>query len=144
MNCDKMSKSEIRDKFLSDHRKLRGKAAVVTTLALNVLRGDEDLASALRLKGEELNEHLLAHMQWEERQLVPLLAESSIGASGGAAIVKQHVEQRLRLVDSLTRLQRPDASFAKLAKNCIALVHWLEIDLASEEREVLRSMATAD
>ncbi len=83
-------------------------------------------------------------MQWEERQLVPLLAKSSIGESSGAAVVKEHVAQRLRLVDSLTSLQRPDASFANLAKDCIALVRWLEIDLASEEREVLRSIATTD
>lgn len=144
MEREQMSKSEITHKFLSDHRTLRAKAAVVTTLALNVLRGDEDLVSALRLKGEELHAHLLDHMNWEETQLLPLLAESSIGKAAGSVILSEHADQRLRLVNSLVELKRPDAPFATLAKDCIALVRWLEADMASEESEVLRSIVIGD
>jgi iron-sulfur cluster repair protein YtfE (RIC family) len=138
MDLEKMSKSEIREKFLGDHRKLRAKAAVLTTLALSVLRGDEDLASALRLKGEELYTHLIEHMKWEEAQLIPLLAESSIGEITSSVMVKEHANQRLRLSDSLSELRHPGASFPDLAKDCIALVRWLEADMADEERDVLR------
>lgn len=135
-----MSRAEIWDKLLSDHRELRAKAAVVTTLALSVLRGDEDLASALHLKGEELYKHLLDHMKWEEAQLIPLLAESSGGEVAGYLILKEHAGQRQRLGDSLAALRHPGASFADLAKECIALVRWLEDDMASEERELSRSI----
>ena len=69
MEHDEMSERLIKEKFLRDHRMLLGKAAVVAALALDVLRGDEELASALRLKGEELYRHLLIHMRWEERLL---------------------------------------------------------------------------
>lgn len=147
LSREKMSKLEIRDKFLSDHRKLRAKAAVVTTLALSVLRGDEDLASALRLKGEELLTHLLDHMSWEEAQIIPLLVESASSATGesaGTVILKEHFDQRLRLDDSLTGLKQPGASLSKLAQDCIALVRWLEVDMAEEERVVLRVIVTPD
>jgi hypothetical protein len=144
MDEEKMSRSEIKNKFLSDHRKLRAKAAVVTTLALSVLRGDDDLASALRLKGEELYTHLLDHMRWEEAQLVPLLVESAASEATGTIILKEHVDQRLRLDSSLSGLRQPDGSFASLAKDCIALVRWLEVDMANEERVVLRSIVIGD
>jgi iron-sulfur cluster repair protein YtfE (RIC family) len=140
MDRQPMSKSEIRDKFLRDHRRLRAKAAVVTTLALSVLRGDEDLTSALRLKGEELYTHLLDHMQWEEAQLIPLLAESSVGESTCSSMLKDHVDQRQRLGDSLSELRHPGSSLASLAKDCLDHVRWLEVDMADEEREVLRSI----
>ena len=144
MNCEQMSKADARHKFLSDHRILRAKAAVVTTLALNLLRGDEDLASALRLKGEELHAQLLDHMKWEETQLVPLLAGSSIGESVASVILEEHADQRLHLMKSLAELQRPDAPCSTLAKDCIALVRWLESDMAREENEVQRSIEIGD
>ncbi|MCP5045061.1 MAG: hemerythrin domain-containing protein [bacterium] len=144
MDSQKPSVSRIRDRFLADHRELRGKAAVVTTLALNVLRGDEELASALRLKGEELNDRLLSHMAWEEKHLIPLLAHTPRGKLQGKAILEEHKDQRTRLLDSLTELQRPQNSFSGLAKECLALVHWLEADMASEERDVLDAIADLD
>ena len=134
------SERQIKEKFLRDHRMLRGKAAVVAALALDVLRGDQDLTSALCLKGEELYAHLSEHMQWEERLLVPLLISSSRGTWTGSAIIKEHRDQRLRLDRSLTRLRSIDAPFADLAEECLELVRWLEIDMTSEESRVLRSM----
>ncbi|MBW2292809.1 MAG: hemerythrin domain-containing protein [Deltaproteobacteria bacterium] len=140
MDRMQMSRVEIKEKFLRDHRRLRAKAAVVTTLALSVLRGDEDLASALRLKGEEMYAYLLEHMEWEETQLIPLLAESSIGETIGSAILERHEAHRQRLSDSLADLRKPGASFVKLARDCVALVRRLEDDMASEEREVFKSI----
>ena len=140
---EKMSRNLIREKFISDHQMLRGKAAVVAALALDVLRGDEDLASALRIKGEELYAQLLDHMQWEENLLLPLLAKSSHGAWTGAAIIKEHHEQRLRLDNSLTKLRHPDTSFASLGGECLEFVRWLEVDMTSEERTVLRWLSEA-
>lgn len=132
------SERRIKEKFLRDHRMLRGKAAVVAALALDVLRGDEDLVSALRLKGEELYAHLTEHMRWEERLLVPLLIDSA--RQSGAEIIEDHRKQRLRLDRSLVKLRRIDVSFEDLAEECLELVRWLEIDMTSEESRVLRSM----
>lgn len=141
MGREKMSGILIKEKFLSDHRILRCKAAVVATLALDVLRGDDELASALRLKGEELYTYLLKHMQWEERLLLPLLIESSHGTWTGASIVKEHEEQRVQLDNSLAKLRHIDTSLTSLAEECLELVGWLEVDMTTEEARVLRWMA---
>ena len=141
---EKMSRNLIREKFLSDHRMLRGKAAVVASLALDVLRGDEELASALCIKGEELYVRLLDHMQWEENLLLPLLAESSHGTWTGAAIIKEHQDQRLRLDSSLTKLRHPDTSLASLGGECLEFVRWLEVDMTSEEIRVLHWLSEAE
>lgn len=142
-NVDLKARSEIREQFLNDHLHLRGKCGVVSNLALNVLRGDEDLALALRLKGEELYRHLLEHMLWEEAKLVPILVHDTHGEFDEAALRAEHDSQRQLLNDSLAELRRDDASNRDLAKACITLVGWLDTDMATEERAVLRIMANA-
>lgn len=141
--ADERMRAEIQERFLSDHLQLRGKCGVVANLALNVLRGDEDLALALRLKGEELYRHLLDHMTWEEKTLIPLLREATRGTFDEAALLAEHASQRKQLDASLVELRRMNTSNIDLAKACIALVRWLDTDMAAEERAVLRIMADA-
>ena len=136
--------SQIRVKFLHDHQILRGKAAIVAALALDVRRGDEELASALRLKGEELYLHLFDHMQWEEQMLVPLLVELSHGMWNRTAFREEHEMQRLQLDDSLAKLRSESISRARLAEECLELVRWLEVDMSSEERIVLQSIGNLE
>ena len=141
-----MMKQTIRERFLRDHRQIRGKASVLRSLALGVLRGDEDLASALRLKGEELQTHMLLHMTWEEDELMPVLEQDEQdGDSLGKRIQEEHREQRTRLSHSLVALrvtsEQKRADIERLAKDMLELVRWLESDMAKEEDSVLRFMA---
>ena len=93
-----MSVFEIRSHFLNDHARLRGKVSVLRSLALGVLRGDEELSFAMRLKGRDLQDHLHRHMSWEEENLLPVLDHCSPLAGGTAsALLSEHEGQRSRL-----------------------------------------------
>jgi iron-sulfur cluster repair protein YtfE (RIC family) len=138
-----MMKESIRERFLRDHRQIRGKASVLRSLALGVLRGDEELASALRLKGEDLQTHMLLHMTWEEDELMPALERGGGDENSlGKRIQEEHREQRTRLAHSLVALrvtrEQKRADIERLAKEMLELVRWLEGDMAKEEDSVLR------
>ena len=141
-----MMKESIRERFLRDHRQIRGKASVLRSLALGVLRGDDELASALRLKGEELQSHMLLHMTWEEDELMPALEHDGRGGDSlGKQIQEEHREQRTRLAHSLVALRvtsgQKRADIESLARDMMELVRWLESDMAKEEASVLCFMA---
>ncbi len=138
------NQTDIQQRFLSEHRLLRGKAAVVASLALTVLRGDGDLAPGLRRKGLELNKYLLQHMDWEETHLAPLLAKSSTDGLSSTILVRQHLEQRRRIFACLNKLGNRGTSNERMAGDCLEIIHWLEVDMEDEEREVLSSIADAD
>ncbi len=129
--------ADIVVQFLDDHARLRGKSEVLETLALLVLRGDEDLGTALRLKGEEIQEHLAAHMAWEEGMLLPLVRSVPGGRSVAAQLFSDHAAQRERLADCLRALADEERRPAKLAKAILDLTAWLEHDMLAEEKLIL-------
>jgi hypothetical protein len=133
-----MNRFEIRSHFLNDHARLRGKAAVLRSLALGVLRGDEELSFAMRLKGRDLQDHLHRHMSWEEEKLLPVLNRFSPTAGGAATeLLAEHEIQRSRLASSLQSLDNLGFSPKVLAKSMMELIVWIEGDMASEEAAVL-------
>lgn len=138
-----MRVQEIRLQFLSEHAQLRGKVSVLQSLALSVLRGDEELASALRLKGEDLQKHLHRHMAWEEKNLLPAL-ERTPGLIGtiSAALLEEHQTQRDRLAKSLKLLESSESRPKELARSIMELISWIETDMVSEEKAVLAALAT--
>lgn len=138
-----MTRAQAAAKLRRGHAHLRGKAEVLEALALKVLRGDEDLGSALRLKAEELQQHLLCHMIWEEDLLIPLLAEGVPAAADPppwAQLLTERRQQRLQLSRSLFELKYAHVSAGGLAKQCLALVEALEAAIEVEERGVLPSL----
>ena len=138
-----MTRRELEDRLVKDHAQLRGKSAVLRSLALGVLRGDADLAGTLVLKGRDLHETLIAHIDWEEDVLVPNLRRASPEASRVAErIHDEHQGQRLRLVDSIRDLDleqgRADSvqvigEMAGVARELLDLTERLERDMAAEE-----------
>lgn len=136
-----MTKERATAKLRRVHTHLRGKAEVLETLALKVLRGDEDLGSALRLKADELQRHLLHHMIWEEDQLIPLLTEGEFANSPRwVELLRERRQQRLQLSRSLLELQHSNEPAGDLAKQCLVLVEALEAAIMVEERDVLPSI----
>jgi iron-sulfur cluster repair protein YtfE (RIC family) len=134
-----MTPNEIRDKFLDDHARLRGKASVLRSLATQVLRGDTELAEAMRLKGRDMQFSLVKHMQWEEAKLMPLLREvSAVAAEGADQLFEEHRAQRSKLADSLIALEAaaPENGVA-MAVHLLDLIRWLERDMAGEEEIIL-------
>ena len=132
-----MEPSEIRARLLEDHAQLRAKAGVLESLALQVLRGDEDLASALRLKGEDLHAHLLDHMGWEDHHILPLLqALAPAAKSSVQALESEHRIQRDRLGDLLGALRDPREP-ARVARSVLDFARSLEQDMLVEENRLL-------
>jgi hypothetical protein len=129
--------TEIVAQFLHDHARLRGKSEVLEALALRVLRGDEDLGTALRLKGEEIEEHLAAHMAWEEGWLLPALCSVPGGWQVSAEILSDHIPQRERLANCLLALADERRQRVELAKAMLDLTAWLEHDMLAEEKLIL-------
>lgn len=133
-----MSVYEVRSHFLNDHARLRGKVAVLRSLALGVLRGDAELSSALRLKGQDLQDHLQRHMSWEEEKLLPALDRSSpLAGDTAIALRREHATQRGRLADSLNSLEDIGYPPKELAQSIMDLIAWIESDMVSEEEAVL-------
>jgi len=136
-----MTTDEIRTRFLDDHARLRGKGSVLQSLALGVLRGDLDLAPALRLKGRDLQRHLIRHMRWEEEALLPLLARIK-GSATADDLFEDHERQRSRLADSLIATQDSSGHYAEeMARHLLELVDWIEKDMQHEEAHVLAAIA---
>jgi hypothetical protein len=130
---------EVREKVLSDHARLRGMLAVLASLALRILRGDEDLATALRLKGEEIGGFLQVHMAWEEKFLVPTLVNlGALGEERARELLGDHRDQRHRLEASIAALAcEPCVAAAELAKRMLGFVESLERDMLDEEAVTL-------
>ncbi len=140
MNLPVDMRAKLRGKLLADHRELRSKMGTLRALALTVMRGDEDLARALRLKGEEFNARLLEHMNWEEEHLPPILSRGENGLEKIIDLREEHARQRERLADSLEQLRNSEIASLPIARECLALVRWVETDMAIEERDVLRAL----
>ena len=134
-----MTPMEVREKVLSDHARLRGMLAVLASLALRILRGDEELVTALRLKGEEVGSFLLVHMAWEEKYLVPTLVNlGALGEERARELLGDHREQRQRLDESIEALARnPRDGVTELARRMLRLIESLERDMVDEEAATL-------
>ena len=134
-----MPVAEVREKFVEDHARLRGKAEVLESLALRILRGDDDLGSALRLKGEEILDHLVCHMDWEERELLPVLRQSGRSdiASG---LVTRHTRHREHFEGDLLPLHNTNRRPLELAKHIVKFLRRLERDMQKEEEDVLSAL----
>lgn len=136
-----MKALQIREKFLDDHAHLRGKVSVLRSLATQVLRGDDDLGNALRLKGEDLQLHFIRHIQWEEAKLLPCLRKIDRAAAEVAdQLFEEHTGQRQRLADSLITLEGADGDGRGLARHLLELARWLEHDMNAEEARILGLM----
>ena len=134
-----MPEAGVREKFVEDHARLRGKAEVLESIALRILRGDEDLGSALLLKGEEIRDHLVRHMDWEERELLPLLRQSGRSdiASG---LVTRHTRHREHFEGDLLSLHNTKTQPIELTKHIVKFLRQLESDMQREEEDVLGAL----
>jgi hypothetical protein len=129
---------EIRSHFLNDHASLRGKVFVLRSLALSILRGDDELMSALLLKGKDLRDQLHRHLSWEEEHVLPMLHHwSPLGAQTAAELLGEHETQRVRLDESLNSLDAVDFAPKQLARSIMNLISWIEGDMKSEEETIL-------
>jgi len=127
-----MEAGDLRAHLVDEHATLRGKAEVLEALSLRVIRGDEDLGSALRLKGEEIETALIRHMLWEEEILLPELRR--LGHEAVASQIRsEHERQRERIADSLIALQDAERRPVATARHLLEFIRWLDRDMSEEE-----------
>jgi hypothetical protein len=151
-----MTRGELVSRLERDHARLRGKAAVLRSLALGVLRGDADLGETLVLKGRDLQESLIAHMDWEDDVLLPNLRRGSDDALRVAErIYHEHAGQRIELLGSILSLGPREGAtgdngrgagpreIGKVANGLLELIDRLEQDMATEE-SVLDALPGSD
>jgi iron-sulfur cluster repair protein YtfE (RIC family) len=129
-----MQPSEVRDRVLRDHAGLRELIERVESLAREVSGGERPQVRELRTAAETLLSTLLRHMDWEDRELVPALADSDAwGPERARRLSEEHVEQRQFLggvIEGLRDSQRPPMA---LAASLIDLAQTLLIDMEEEE-----------
>jgi len=161
-----MTRGELVNRLARDHARLRGKAAVLRSLALGVMRGDADLGDTLLLKGRDLQQTLVEHMDWEDDVLLPNLRRGSDDALHVAdRIDHEHAVQRVELLRSILSLDDGKAVSEDLpgdrqgapkrlseltleemqgvAGELLELIERLERDMATEE-SVLAALPGSD
>jgi hypothetical protein len=133
-----LTQSDLNTRFISDHQQLKGKASVLRSLALQVMRGDVELGRTLILKGQDLQIRLVDHMRWEEEVLLPQLRRYSEEAGKIAEqISSEHCGQRILISKSLQALGGGSPPVEEIARDLLELTDWLERDMEAEERSVL-------
>jgi iron-sulfur cluster repair protein YtfE (RIC family) len=131
-----MLPSEIRQRILDDHGQLRRLFADLRELLGEPAAGPS--AGAVRELAAALRQRFLAHLDLEERLLVPALRDADAwGAERADRIAREHALQRAQLERLLTHLR--DATYApsELARELDALVSELQVDMEHEERTAL-------
>lgn len=148
-----MTRGELVSRLEQDHARLRGKASVLRSLALGVLRGDADLGETLVMKGRDLQKSLVEHMDWEDDVLLPNLRRGSEDALRVAErIHHEHAGQRVELLGSILSLDTGKGGHGRrsntheiehVASCLLELIERLERDMATEE-SVLDALPGSD
>jgi hypothetical protein len=131
-----MEPSDVRERIRADHAALRPLLCAVGDLARRVEAGEGSrVVASLRECGVALLERFAAHLELEERILLPVLrAEGGVRAE---RLAREHHEQRLLLEYILGRLQDAARPSLVLGRELIGLVDVLMDDMADEEAGVL-------
>ncbi len=131
-----MKPSEVRQRILEDHEKLRDSIYIVRNLALEEAGGDSSRVPILEKLAVALGSELRTHLDLEDRHLVPVVLEC-LGERAAADLSREHAEQRALLECVLGRL-RCEARLASVtASELRTLSELLLEDMAREEEELL-------
>jgi hemerythrin-like domain-containing protein len=140
-----MRPSEVRHKIQQDHVAIRGMLLSLEHLSGQVLEGERALLGALRLEGEALLKTLLEHMDWEDRNLAPVLrAADAWGEERATRLDADHREQRELFAHILESVQDQSRPAALIARNVLDLVQLLREDMDLEESELLDPSVVRD
>ena len=139
-----MRPSEIRERVLAEHERLRADFERIEAIARAAHDGALERFGDLRVEADALLARLLSHMRWEESYLLPTLRNSdSWGAERAARLIKDHRDQRelFRFLHSRLASTEPWPVMAQRLSDLIAL---LRDDIAEEERDLLDERVLRD
>jgi len=128
-------------RILTDHAALRHAIGSVLEAATDAIR-DEKAVARLRSGIAELGVALLAHLDLEERVLLPVL--STLDPAFEARLRAEHVEQRIVVAAMLEDARGGVRTTRELVDEARWFLHSLERDIRTEERELFASDALAE
>ncbi len=131
-----MRPSEVRQRILKEHERLRDSIYIVRNLAREAAQGDSSRVSILVKRAVGLGSELRTHLDLEDRHLVPVVLEC-LGDEAAADLSREHAEQRALLEYILRRLRDERRTPLLLAREPQTLSELLLEDMAREEKELL-------
>lgn len=138
------SAAAVRQQVLAQHAALRDLLRRVLDTTTLTLRGDDEAAQEMDRIVREFRTRFRAHLGYEERFLVPVLAEVDIwGPQRVADLLNEHVNQRAEL-DTLIEGIESGWNPHHLAVATRALVTELLADMEEEERGCLSAELLRD
>jgi hemerythrin-like domain-containing protein len=131
-----MKPTEVRQRILDEHERLRDSIYIVRNLAREAARGDSSRVPMLQKRAVGLDAELRTHLDLEDRHLVPVVLEC-LGEQAAAELSREHAEQRALLECVLRRLRDDRRPPLLLARELQTLSELLLEDMAREEEELL-------
>ena len=133
-----MEPSEVREAILAQHEELRGLLHSLEELARRAAKSDDACVPALREIGVHAHDKLIAHLDFEDRYLVPAIRDAEgWGEERANLLAREHVEQRELFRYILERLRDTNRASILLGRELVAFVEVLRSDMEQEEQTVL-------
>jgi hemerythrin-like domain-containing protein len=130
--------SEVPARILSEHALLRPVLRETRFLADCLAKGDRSALGPLRAFALMLYEKLIAHIDLEDRILVPVVHDIiGWGPALHADMVREHAYQREHLESDIADLKTGSISDEDLAASVDSFVENLMRDMDAEERRIL-------
>ncbi len=133
-----MRPSEVRQRILEEHERLRDSIYIVRNLAREAARGDSSRVSILVKRAVGLGSELRTHLDLEDCHLLPVMLEC-LGEQAAAVLSREHAEQRALLGCVLGRLRDERRPPSLLARELQTLSELLLEDMVREEEELLEN-----
>ena len=139
-----MQASEVRSIILAEHEVIRGMLREIDTIAKGAITSGGD-ASMLRGRGRALHQKLVAHLDLEDRVLVPALRDSDgWGEERARQLSEEHQEQRELLEYILKQLGSQSRTTRVLGRTLRNFVDVMLDDMNHEESAILRGDVLRD
>ena len=133
--------SEVRERVIDDHARLKGRLDVIERLTARLLAGERERVDSLVFECEMMLADLAQHMRWEDRYLAPLLEAD---AKRVERLERDHREQRELLSFVVARVREPSCPAVLLARTMADLADLLRQDMRREEDYTLIPCASFD
>ena len=133
-----MRTEQIRRRVRSEHDALRRRLVTVEALSRRVVANEPGALAPLRKHGLELHAWLCRHLDFEERELLPVVErEGEWGEALARHVRREHDEQRLLLRYIFERLSDASRPAPVLGRDLECFAVELREDMALEDRDVL-------
>ncbi len=135
--------SAVRRRISEEHVVLRSIIDQVEELARQVIAGEKDALTALRIETRDLYQRLRAHIDVEDQILGPALRQTvGFGKEREEQLLSHHAEQREQLTTELAELDNVEGP--PLAERIVTFIGDVRDDMSREDRDLLNPQLLKD